>query len=525
MEDEGSQNHEPSRRSKDSPQPQQERPFTWTSQRVTPDVDNFDDFSSGINPGFLSEESGEIDFFEYFMDTYIVTQIVQYINQFHNYFVLNVNLKHHSRLQQWWDVGIAEFYIFLAVTMLMTRNKHLTLEEHWSTDLLLMSPIFSNIMKRNRYTTILGMLHFSAPNETSTSTSRLIKIQRIVDHARAKYQTVMTPYRNLCIDESIVPFKGRLIFKQYLPKKRNRFGIKLFVLCDVTTGIIVDFIVYCGASTQIIDPSNLGVGGAVVCTLLKEYFNTNRHLYIDNWYTSPKLLKFLHQNKIYACGTVKKNRAGMPTFSAKLGAGQTEVRYSPPLMALKWHDKKDIYMLSTIHGNTMGPSMREDRATGLPKMKPSCVFDYSNNMGSVDTADMLLSSLQCIRKTIKWYKKLFLHIVDMHLLNAFFTYKKVHSSPNLHFAQFQLQLIRQIIQKYNSHQVLERPLSNRNMNGNPLRILPANSAAHMPTLLDKRLKCKQCAFEKKRRDTKYTCVVCKVHLCPAPCFMKYHGNQ
>lgn len=74
---------------------------------------------------------------------------------------------------------------------------------------------------------------------------------------------MITPYKNLCIDESIVPFKGRLSIKQYLPMKRNRFGVKLFVMCDVETSFIVDFIVYCGAGTQITDPCNLGVGGAV----------------------------------------------------------------------------------------------------------------------------------------------------------------------------------------------------------------------------------------------------------------------
>ena len=46
-------------------------------------------------------------------------------------------------------------------------------------------------------------------------------------------------------------YKGRLTFKQYIPSKRSRFGIKLFVLCDCKTGTILDFIVYTGTDIDI----------------------------------------------------------------------------------------------------------------------------------------------------------------------------------------------------------------------------------------------------------------------------------
>jgi hypothetical protein len=34
------------------------------------------------------------------------------------------------------------------------------------------------------------------------------------------------------VDEVIVKFKGRVIFRQYIPQKRKRFGIKIYKLCD-----------------------------------------------------------------------------------------------------------------------------------------------------------------------------------------------------------------------------------------------------------------------------------------------------
>lgn len=473
--------------------------------------------------GDIDENSTEFNIFQYFLDVNFVSQIVQFTNQFHQFFIRNVDISMHSRLQCWRDVTVQELYIFLAITMLMTRNRHLSIEEHWSTDILLFAPIFGNLMSRNRFTTILGMLHFSTSNMNinDSSISKLFKIENVINHARNKYRTIMTPYKNMCIDESIVPFKGRLSFKQYLPKKRNRFGIKLFVLCDVSTGIIIDFIVYCGVTSAITHIQNLGISGSVVVTLIRDYFKSNRHLYIDNWYTSPKLLQYLYDNQIYACGTVRKNRVGMPTLNRKLAKGEIQSQFSAPLTALKWKDKKEIHMLTSIHSDDMGPSMTEDRATGLPVMKPSCVLDYSKNMGSVDTSDMLLSSVQCIRKSVKWYKKLFFHIIDLHMLNAFFCFKQIKNTPSLHFAKFQLELIRQIIQNYKSTEIMDRSISIQNIN-NPLRILSSDAAKHMPMLNTKHQRCKECSKQKKRKETRYFCTICRVFLCAAPCFQLYH---
>ena len=53
----------------------------------------------------------------------------------------------------------------------------------------------------------------------------------------------------MSINEVIVKFKGRALFKQYIPKKRKRFGIKMFKLCD-STGYTYDLNVYLGKDRQ-----------------------------------------------------------------------------------------------------------------------------------------------------------------------------------------------------------------------------------------------------------------------------------
>ena len=57
------------------------------------------------------------------------------------------------------------------------------------------------------------------------------------------------PSEHLAVGEVIVKFKGRTVFKQYIPKKRKRFGIKMFKLCDCT-GYTYDMAVYLGKDRQ-----------------------------------------------------------------------------------------------------------------------------------------------------------------------------------------------------------------------------------------------------------------------------------
>ena len=55
--------------------------------------------------------------------------------------------------------------------------------------------------------------------------------------------------KNISMDESLVLFKGRLNFKQYITSKIARFGIKLYQLCTFS-GILLDFMEYHGNLAQ-----------------------------------------------------------------------------------------------------------------------------------------------------------------------------------------------------------------------------------------------------------------------------------
>lgn len=69
-------------------------------------------------------------------------------------------------------------------------------------------------------------------NATADKTNKLYKTHPILDHLNERLQAMYRPDRELCIDESMLLFWGRVSFWQYNAMKRHRFGIKLFMLCS-----------------------------------------------------------------------------------------------------------------------------------------------------------------------------------------------------------------------------------------------------------------------------------------------------
>ncbi|KAK5973733.1 PiggyBac transposable element-derived protein 4 [Trichostrongylus colubriformis] len=86
-------------------------------------------------------------------------------------------------------------------------------------------------MVRSRFETLLTCLHF-VDNDNADKANRLYKIQPVLDLLNGSFQKMYKPPRELCIDESMVPFRGRVVFKQFNKSKRYKYGIKLFKLCS-----------------------------------------------------------------------------------------------------------------------------------------------------------------------------------------------------------------------------------------------------------------------------------------------------
>ncbi|CAC5370491.1 unnamed protein product [Mytilus coruscus] len=76
------------------------------------------------------------------------------------------------------------------------------------------------------------MLTTQQPLPGNENYDPLYKIKPLLTHFNTTFQQEYTPHRNITVDETMIPFKGRVQFKQYMAQKPHKWGVKAWVLAD-----------------------------------------------------------------------------------------------------------------------------------------------------------------------------------------------------------------------------------------------------------------------------------------------------
>ncbi|CAK1585495.1 unnamed protein product [Parnassius mnemosyne] len=329
--------------------------------------------------------------------------------------------KPHSRKKRWSLVDESEMLKFLGVVLLMGIIPFPTIESYWKKDVIYYHPLLHNIkMSYNRFTLILKCWHFCDNEAPRRENDRLYKISPLLDIIIENSRTIYTPGDTVVVDESMVHFRGRLHFRQYIPSKSHKYGIKIYKLCTVD-GFTWGYQIYCGQSERLFD---LDTTGSIVVKLAEGLLDEGRCIITDNYYTSVPLAEFLISRNTDLCGTLNKKRRGLPkdVTDAALQIGDIAVKQkNENITVLKWKDKRDVCALSTCHGK--GLSLTTSR---LPKLKPDVILTYNKGKKGIDIADQLSSYNTPIRKTVIWYKKVATDLLAIAVINSMIIYNDLH---------------------------------------------------------------------------------------------------
>ncbi|XP_046666729.1 piggyBac transposable element-derived protein 4-like [Homalodisca vitripennis] len=263
---------------------------------------------------------------------------------------------------------------------------------YWSNNPMYQNSVIKKTMSRDRFDCLLKCLHFQNNEEPATEEPRLWKIKKLLNHLNAKFESLVTPEESLVIDESMVPWRGRLIFKQYLPKKAHKYGVKIYKICT-TDGYTLKAKIYAGKSDVTAREAH---ADKIVMHLMESFLNEGRTLFADNFYNSTRLANTLLEKKTYVCGTLRSDRKGNPkeVTSKKLAKGEVICQESSTgVKVLKWHDKRPVLMITTRPEDvsTLVASKKTTKK-GEVVMKPSCVMAYNAAKKGVDffRSDVLL---------------------------------------------------------------------------------------------------------------------------------------
>ena len=396
---------------------------------------------------------------------------------------------------------------------------------YWSTDALFGNLNIRRVMKRDRFDKIYQYLHLNDNTRNlprgQPNHDKLFLVRPVLDAVLDMCLRNYNPHQNTSIDEAMVKFRGRLSFRQYLPAKPTKYGIKVWMRADPTNGYTNEFQVYTGREGNV---RETGLAARVVMDLTSRIWGRHHIVNTDNYFTSPELANQLLRQNTYLRGTVRSNRKGFPLQHLHKNdvrqQGQFKTAQKGEVTACVWMDKKAIYTLSTADNpaNIQTTVPRKSRGGVVRQIPaPSIIHEYNQNMNGVDVADQLRTEYSTYRTAKKWWCYLFWFLFDLAITNGFILMResqnhqrrtKNNRQKARTMVEFRMSLAKLLIGDFTD---------------NAPAALASVGVGHFIMTGDKRGRCRQCAKDKKRREILYKCRHCNVSLCP-DCFQPYHRD-
>lgn len=412
----------------------------------------------------------------------------------------------------------------------MGLNAKHSIKDYWSTKPHRASPWFRSMFSRTKFLLIYqSMLHAAVPDAQGKC-----KIESFINALISSFQEAFYPFENICIDEMVIGHKGRFRYKQYNASKPKKYHIKSYGLCDSITGYVFNLMVYFGADTAYKPETDPKSSHAVkIFDKLLEGITGHHHLFADRYYSSLPLVQFLRQKNHHYTGTLNSNRRGFPPEMKDKKISVNEPKWfindEEQVMCVSWRDKKSKKPCQLV--TTCGSATYELRKEGRSQvMKPSPIHSYNLSMNGCDRVDQMISYYgNHTRKTVKWWKKVFMWVLEITQLNAhiLYTLSRPHTEKPMPFADFKDKLIEELCKLVGSESPsnLQMVVSSKpGKKSDNMELERYHGAIHLIDYDGKDVHCVLCAARKIRKRSSYYCTGCshKPHLCAKGCFKEYH---
>ncbi|KAL3972591.1 conserved oligomeric Golgi complex subunit 5 [Sarotherodon galilaeus] len=222
---------------------------------------------------------------------------------------------------------------------------------------------------------------------------KLAAFRKVWDMWTHRLEMMFCPDRDICVDEQLVPFKGRCGFRQYMPKKPAKYGLKIWAVCDVKTSYAWRLQLYTGKAAG--ERAEVNQGMRVILELTE---GLQGHIITS-------LVGAIRKNKPELPPQLLQTR-GREAFSSIFAFTMTHtlVSYVP-------RRSRNVLLLSTKHRI---PGVSDD-----PKRNPTIIKDYNKCKGGVDKLDQAVGTYSCRRRTSRWPLALFHNLIDVSLYNGY----------------------------------------------------------------------------------------------------------
>ena len=185
---------------------------------------------------------------------------------------------------------------------------------------------------------------------------------------------------------------------------------------------------YTGAQTlDDADPqfAHLPVLCRSVLHLVSPYFGKGHHVFADQFYSSIPLVQTLGDQQTHFTGTIVNNRVGLPDpiwSPFCLGDDESIQFRSGNQMVIAWRARSRKVPVILISSSCSATLKDVTNHRGDQIKKPLAVDRYNHSMNGVDRNDQHCIYYSFIRKTLKWWRKLFFYLLECSTVNSYILY-------------------------------------------------------------------------------------------------------
>jgi DNA excision repair protein ERCC-6 len=399
----------------DMPSPSISRPRKWTKKEM-PNI--FYEPTSKANTYYGNDP---VEFFEMFFDEEIISFLIECTTKYA-----------HQNGNHTFSIDDGSMKAFISILLLSGYNDLPRRRLFWENSPDVINSAVADAMPRKRFDTILQYFKV-CDNAQLPLNDRFGKVRVFCAMLNERWLNFYPRETHLSIDEAMIPYFGRHGAKQHLHGKPIRFGFKVWCLCT-RLGYLIQCEPYQGAATGKTHPS-LGVGGSVVLDLLAEIPDDLKLvIYMDNYFTSLKLIDELSKKGYGVVGTIRSNRIEKaPLTNTKLFSreerGRHECLYDVlnGITLCQWHDNNVVTLASNCYSSQ--PLTKAKRWSNKEKKyieisQPDLVARYNTNMGGVDRLDQNISSYRIGIRKKKWWFGIFSWLLSASVNNGWQLYRE-----------------------------------------------------------------------------------------------------
>lgn len=458
-----------------------------------------------IGPARLATTA--IEAWKCFFPDEVIQEIVEYTNEY-----IRNKRQNFQRERDAADTDECEIKAVIGLLYIagVLKSSHLNLRDLYNQDGTGVE-MFRLTMGINRLQFLLRTLRFDniEDREMRKKTDKFAPVRNLFDGFVQRCLANYSPNDCVTLDEMLESFRGRCPFRQYMPKKPARYGLKIWALVDSESFYTYNMEPYVGVQP----PGPYKVDNSahqVVKRLTRPISGTGRNVTCDNWFSSIPLAIDLYTNdKLTLVGTLRKNKKEIPPlFIAKIKDRKlysTIFGFTKEMTLLSYMPKKHKYVLCL---STMHHEDEIDSTTG-ELCKPRIVTYYNSTKGGVDVVDEMKGSYSVSRASRRWPLTIFYTLLNIAGINSQIVFQS-NTNRKLHRKHFLKELGLVLINDYlvKRQQIVTLPKSIKiridEILGEPeAKELPKTSVSG---------RCYLCSY-KKIRKTSTQCRSCQKSIC------------